>query len=245
MQALIADDEPLARRGLRARLAPYADIRIVAEAGDGESAARAIRQFAPDVVFLDIDMPGLAGTALARAMPPSVRPEVIFVSAHAEFAVEAFELPALDYLLKPVTAERLRCAIRRLRERLGQADGAPADPYCLRVRDGETTTLLPIESIDFISAAGDYMVLHAGGERLIHRATMTELADDLRRAGILRIHRSTLVAADRIRRVECGRNGDGDVVLKDGTRLRYSRSYRAALSDYLDMVTWRTQTASE
>ena len=245
MQALIADDEPLARRGLRARLAAHPDVRIVAEAGDGESAARAIRQFAPDVVFLDIEMPQLAGTELARAMLPASRPEIIFVSAHAEFGVEAFEIPALDYLLKPVTAERLHRAICRLRDRLGQTDDVSADTRCLPIRDGDATTLLPIASIDFVSAAGDYMVVHADGERLVHRATMTELENDLRHAGILRIHRSTLVAADRVQRIECGRNGDGDVVLKDGRRLRYSRSYRARLGEYLGLVTVTTETDRE
>lgn len=227
IRALIADDEPLARRGLRSRLARFADVTVVAEASDGVATARAIERERPDVVFLDVDMPLLRGTDLARALDPAGRPQIVFVSAYPEFAVDAFEVSALDYLVKPVAVERLGRTVERLRARLGgTAGGLPAT---LTVRDGEQVTLLPVAEIDYVQAAGDYMVLHARGETLIHRATLTQLLDELEPAGIVRIHRSTLVARQRVRAVERGDSGDGEVLLQDGTRLRYSRSFRDPL----------------
>lgn len=238
IRALIADDEPLARRGLRLRLAAFDDIDIVAEAADGRRAYDAILDQRPDVAFLDVDMPDLTGTGLAQALGEGDRPEIVFVSAHPEFAVDAFEVRALDYLLKPVSPARLASTIARLRSRLA-AGGRPAIP-ALEIRDGDTSAILPIESIDYVAAAGDYMVIHARGATHIHRTTMRELEERLAPAGIVRIHRSTLVAPDRVAAVERGDNGDGAVILADGTRLRYSRSCRAALQGALGNATRRT-----
>ena len=235
IRALIADDEPLARRGLRARLKAFEDIRVVAEAADGDATTRAIGEARPDVVFLDVDMPCLQGTDVARALDPDGLPAVVFVSAHPEFAVDAFELRALDYLVKPVSAERLADTVRRLRERLSGDNGAAIAPAVLRLRDGETTTLLPVTDIDYVSAAGDYMVVHAGGRTHVHRSTLTRLYDELAPAGIIRIHRSTLVSPARIQSIERGVNGDGEVTICDGTRLRYSRSFRPDLARALGL----------
>lgn len=226
IRALIADDEPLARRGLKGRLARFDDVEIVGEAGDGKATANAIGELSPDVVFLDVDMPQLTGTEIARALGPGNRPEIVFVSAFPEFAVDAFEVRALDYLVKPVTVDRLACTIERLRSRLA---GGRGTRDVLAIRDGDRTTLLPAGDIDFVSAAGDYMVIHAGTERIVHRATLTALLNELAPAGLVRIHRSTLVNAHRIRAVERGNSGDGEVILQSGSRLRYSRSYRHEL----------------
>lgn len=231
IRALIADDEPLARRGLIGRLGRFGDVEIIGEAGDGQATLEAIAEFSPDVLFLDVDMPRLPGTELARALGPGHRPEIVFVSAYPEFAVDAFEVRALDYLVKPVTADRLACTIDRLRSQLA---GGRGTRDVLTVRDGDRTTLLPAGDIDFVSAAGDYMVIHAGAERIVHRATLTALLNELASAGLVRIHRSTLVNAHRIRAVERGNSGDGEVILESGSRLRYSRSYRHELWRALD-----------
>jgi two-component system LytT family response regulator len=134
-----------------------------------------------------------------------------------------------------VTSARLGSAIERLREKLLSRRNGLSEEKTLRIRDGENTTLLPIADIDYVNAAGDYMVISAGNSTLIHRTTLSRLADELAPSGIVRIHRSTLVAPDRILRLVCGANGDGEVVLHDGTRLRYSRSFREALHEAIGL----------
>lgn len=229
IRALIADDESLARRGLIARLASFDDIEVIAEAADGVRTCREILRLRPDVVFLDIEMPLLVGTEVARSLDSADAPEIIFISAYPEFAVDAFEIRALDYLLKPVTSARLGSAVERLREKLAPGSGNLPYKETLKIRDGDNTKLLPISDIDYISAAGDYMVITAGDQTEIYRTTLSSLADVLTPAGIVRIHRSTLLAPSRVACLERGANGDGYVVLHDGTRLRYSRSFRDGL----------------
>ena len=223
IRVLLADDEPLALRGLSLRLAAYTDVEIVAKAANGSSACEAIHLHQPDAVFLDIDMPGLKGTEVARMLYQSGQPQVIFISAYPEYAIEAFEVSALDYLVKPVSCVRLKETIGRLRERL---NSDTKTPQYLTIKDSGCIDKVHFNSIDYINAAGDYMVIHAGSKTHVHRSTMTRLLDALGEDQFIRIHRSTVIAINRLQSYEAGSHGDGHVILNTGQRLRCSRSYK-------------------
>jgi len=232
IRALIVDDEPLALRGLRIRLAEYPDIQIIAEAKDGSSACQAICEHQPNAVFLDVNMPGLKGTEVARTLDRCGQPQVIFVSAYPEYAIDAFEVRALDYLLKPVSCQRLHEAIERLRQRIKRVQ-KPNPEQFLTIKDSGTIDRVHFNSIDYINAAGDYMVIHAGDNTHVYRSTMTRLLNILGDAQFVRIHRSTVIASNRLKRYEAGKHGDGHVHLSTGQRLRCSRSYRHLIEQLL------------
>ncbi|MGE0554266.1 MAG: LytR/AlgR family response regulator transcription factor [Gemmatimonadales bacterium] len=244
IRAVIVDDEPLARQGLRELLEPEPDIRVVAECGDGEDAVRAVERERPDLLLLDIQMPGLDGFGvLARLAPP--RPVVVFVTAHDAFALQAFEAHAIDYLLKPVEPDRFRRALERARAQLGHEQRAlvaarldellatlpkrPRYPSRLTVRDGPRVSFVPVDEIDWIEAAGNYARLHVGAARHLLRETMSGLEETLDPERFVRIHRSTIVNVARIREIQPWFKGDHLVVLEDGTKLSLTRKYRSRL----------------
>lgn len=239
LRVLIADDEPAALTGLARRLADVADVEIVRRCANGIEALEGIRDSTPDAAFLDVAMPGLSGVEVVRALAPSERPHIVFVTAFDQFAVQAFDLYAVDYLLKPFDRERLRETVARLRERRergprrddgldGLLRAAPPSDR-LVVKDGERVVVIPTQDIDWCVADDNYVWIHAGARRHLVRMTMRRLEEQLPRAAFARIHRSTIVNVARVR--ECAPMGGGEyrVTLVDGVRLVLSRGYRAAV----------------
>jgi len=247
VRTLIVDDEPLARRGVVLRLKKFRDIEVVGECGDGSSAVEKILELAPDVVFLDVQMPGMDGFEVLRALPKESMPVVIFLTAYEQHALRAFEVHALDYLLKPVNDERFGDAIRRARqvgdsdsrirmaERiLAMLDRKPAK-YVTRfpVRIGSRIQLVLADDIEWIAAAGDYAELHASGRCHLLRETMNSLEEKLDPAQFLRIHRSRIVRVGCVRELRAIDNREYLLKLSDGSEHRSSRSYADRLDDWL------------
>ena len=246
LRALIVDDEPLAREGIRLHIEQEKDFE-----GDGDEALEAIRELAPDVVFLDIQMPGRDGFGVLHALAGTTLPQIVFVTAYDQFALQAFEAHALDYLLKPFDEERFRKAIDRVRTQLrGQkrrdldsriaqllADIRDRPRYFERlvVRSGGRILILRVDDIDWIEAAANYVKLHVGPRVYLLRETMNRLEEKLDPARFIRIHRSTIVRVDRIRELEPLFQGDYLVILHDGSRLTSSRSYREKLQEALNV----------
>jgi two-component system LytT family response regulator len=240
LKALIVDDEPVARRRLRRLLSQDDSIAIVGEAGDGQSAIEQTRALRPDVLLLDIQMPERSGLEVVTLLGRP-RPHIVFVTAHDAHAVRAFELHALDYLLKPVTAARLAEAMARARAARASsaADGRldvwaewqdPSRPVTrLPVRSTGRIEIVPAAAIDWIESADNYAILHCGSRRHILRETMSRLEERLDPRAFQRIHRSTIVRRDRIARMEPVTRGDWRVTLADGTVLAMSRTYRRAM----------------
>jgi two-component system LytT family response regulator len=249
LRVIIADDERLSRRALRAQLEELDGISIVAECADGAATLSAIEREAPDLVFLDIDMPRLNGFEVLERLEPEARPAVIIVTAYDEHALHAFEVRALDYVLKPFDGQRLRTAVEhaleRRRERelsgrmeslldaaqrhdyAGTAGGAPMRR--LLVRQSGCSFFVPTTSIDWIEALGNHVRVHVGEQTHLVNASMAELERKLDAAEFMRIHRSTIVNLERVRHVEPYGGSDYQVVLHDGVRLRVSRSCRDRL----------------
>lgn len=246
IRTVIADDEVLARRALRTMLAGEQDLQVVGECRNGHEVVAMVRELQPDLMFLDIQMPGLDGFgALAQVEPP---PVVVFVTAHAEHALRAFDVDAVDYLLKPFdderflrTLQRARLDVQRRRVAALVSELAAPAPEVTRaavveriaVKDGSSLELVDSSAIDWITALGYYAELHVGGRALMLREPLQDLEARLDPARFVRIHRSTIVNVDRVRRVERLPHGDFEVTLSDGTRLRVSRSRRQALERLL------------
>jgi two-component system LytT family response regulator len=249
IRALVADDEAPARKKLRALLSRAPDVEIVAEAADGEEAVAAIRTTAPDVVFLDIQMPRLDGFGVIAQVGVAAMPLTVFVTAFDEHALRAFEVHALDYLLKPFAPTRFERVLARVRQQLGASGsgdltqrierllaalpGPPPKPDYLRqvlVDQGPgRQILLAVETIDRIEAVGNYLLfVTAGAEHREHRrrGTLREIEERLDPARFLRLNRSEIVRLDAIREVQPWFHGDAKVVLADGTVRTWSRRYR-------------------
>lgn len=249
IRAIIVDDEPLAREGVRLHLNAEADIEIVGEAGNGEEAVALIESVRPDLLFLDVQMPGLDGFGVLDAIGAPQMPVTIFTTAFDEFALRAFDAHAIDYILKPYDADRFRMAIERARLQLTGRRKATMDERLdslleelrtrnqylerLVVRSGGRILILRVSEIDWIEAASNYVRLHAGGKEYLLRETMTALEAKLDPMEFVRIHRSTIVRVDRIRELEPLFQGDYVVVLEDTTRLTSSRGYRERLQELL------------
>jgi two-component system LytT family response regulator len=251
-RAVVADDEALGRRGVVSRLAREKAVAVVAECRNGREAIDAVLQLRPDLLFLDVQMPGIDGFGVVRALPEASRPHVIFVTAYDQHAVQAFELHALDYLLKPIDDARFSEALRRafevIRQKndsdvarrmgalLAELDGGPAPRASGRsgdrfvVRDRGKLSFVRHADVDWIEAAGDYVRLHAAAATWMLRGTMSAVERDLPSKRFLRIHRSTIVNVDRIREIKSLDNGDHIVRLQDSTELRLSRTYGDALA---------------
>jgi two-component system LytT family response regulator len=247
LKILVVDDEPLARRHVRGMLASQPNVRVVGEAGNGRDAVTAIRSLAPDLVLLDVQMPELDGFGVVEAIGADGMPDVIFVTAFDEYAVRAFEVHALDYVLKPVERERLLAAVGRARKRVATGDGrdalvnelraivasvrAPAQRDRITIKVDGRHIVIPIATMDWIEAVDDYVRIHVGRTSYLVRGTMQAFEREL--PTFLRIHRSALVNADRIREASVTPQGDYRLTLHDGTRLPTGRSYREAVAEYL------------
>ena len=241
IRVLLSDDETLARERLRSLLEEEGDLEIVAECGDGKSAIATIERERPDLVFLDIQMPEVDGFGVVQALRDAM-PLTIFVTAYDRYAMKAFEVHALDYLLKPVGTERLKAAVdraraqlrrppdgsfqRRVLEMLGDMEARQQAPERIVIKsDGEIVCLKPNE-IDWAESAGNYVCLHVGGATHILRETITALESRLGPRQFMRVHRSTLVNVDRIKTLKPSLYGDYSILLRDGTKLTLSRGFR-------------------
>jgi two-component system LytT family response regulator len=230
---LLVDDEVLARLAVRQALAAHAEIEIVGECGNAAEAMQAIAALEPDLLFLDIHMPGDDGFQLLHSLPKAPLPLVIFATAFAEHALAAFDANAIDYVLKPIDQIRFDQAMSRVKKHWhglsATAHAATRANYVRRisVNTGEHSRVIPVADIDWVRADGNYVRIHVGGKSYLHRETLRHLLESLDPNEFLRIHRSIVVNVDRIHEVHTLFQGHAEVVLRDGTRLDLSRRFRA------------------
>ena len=249
IRALIVDDEPLARRGICARL-PAPEFVVADECATGRAAIESIRSLAVDLVFLDVQMPDIDGFGVIEAIGAAHMPMTIFVTAFDAYAVRAFESHAIDYLLKPINDARFASTLLRARARLHEREaGSLATQYAaalaqlaltanalqprLSVRDRGRTVLLDPGDVDWVTADGDYVRIASGTRTFLMRETLTAMSERLTAPRFLRIHRSTIVNVEHIRELAPLPNRDYVVVMRDGTRLRASRTYDDAMAELL------------
>jgi two-component system LytT family response regulator len=227
IRTLIVEDVALARAALRRLLSEHADVEVVGEAAtlaEGLAQAAATR---PTLAFLDVELPDGAGLALAAALTDP-KPAIVFLTAFPEFALPAFDVEAIDYLLKPATSADVDRALDRVRRAQGGPPAARPTPRHLEIRDGGRTTFVLLEAIERVDAAGHYLCVHALGQVHLLRTPIAELIERLG-GDFVRVHRSTLVRLDRIAAITDRRNGDGDIKLVDGSVVPLSRTFRADL----------------
>ena len=251
IRALIVDDEPIARRGIRQCLQTEADVEIVGECANGREAVTAIKRLSPDLIFLDVQMPLLDGFGVVESLGTEEAPAVVFVTAYDEHAIRAFETGALDYLLKPIDPQRFRKTLARVRGRIVnshpkqlerklaallrsldefKASGARS-PHLERIaiKEQDRVFFLSVDEIDWLCAQGNYVRLHAKGETHLLRETVDGMERKLDPRQFLRPRRSTIVRIERIKELHPLFNGEYAIVLKDGTQLVSSRRYRKNL----------------
>ncbi|SDZ96163.1 LytR/AlgR family response regulator transcription factor [Microbulbifer marinus] len=261
LRAVLVDDEPLALRLLQSMLEEVPGIEVVATCRNGREALSAVARHTPDILFLDVQMPGMNGFDVVRRLQGDTIPLVIFVTAYDHYAIEAFEVHAVDYVLKPLEADRLELAIQRARERLHQRSAGTGEepdaekgrlmaslesmdrpiersgnegPGKLAIKDRGRIIMLNQADVEWIDAAGDYMCVHAGGDTHIMRSTMKELQQQLCDSTFKRVHRSTLVNLDYIGQIKVLTKGEYLLTLASGAEVKVSRNYRQPIKDYLD-----------
>lgn len=262
LRALIVDDEELARKGLELRLKNFAQVELLRSCASVKEAIAAISELEPDIVFLDIQMPGMTGFEMIREIQTDILPMIVFVTAYDAFAVDAFKIHAIDYLLKPVEEGRLAEAITKAIKQKSQRsavdekeklmsllvnitgkshqaigellddDTASEHADRLAIKDGSSITFVPVRDIDWVDAAGDYMCVHAKGATHIMRTTMKELEAKLDPAIFQRVHRSTIVNLDRVEKVSSHINGEFHLTLSCGSSLKMSRSYKEKIKHF-------------
>ncbi len=246
IRALIVDDESLGRERIRMLLEGERDIEIASESANGTEALRDIQRLAPDLVFLDVQMPELTGFEVLDRLDPARMPVIIFVTAYDQYALKAFEVCALDYLLKPFDRERFGRALSRARAELDRRKAGQVNERVLKllselgqtkkyleklmIRDGGRVFFLRADEIDWIEAAGNYVRLHAGKEEYLYRETMTKLEGQLNPERFARIHRSAIVNTERIKELQPWFRGEYVIVLRDNQKLTLSRTYRGRLN---------------
>ncbi|MBP8234939.1 MAG: response regulator transcription factor [Rhizorhabdus sp.] len=263
IRTVLVDDEPLAIQGLKLRLAPHEDVEIIETCLNGREAIRAIKTHKPDLVFLDIQMPGFDGFSVIQGLMEIEPPLFVFVTAYEDHAIRAFQAQALDYLLKPVDEQRLADTLDRARQRLvekkgveevgrlkevlaevapdavdtlGEGDEAPASnrfEKMINIKDRGKIFRVDVDSIERIDAAGDYMCIYTGDNTLILRETMKDLEKRLDPRRFQRVHRSTIVNLDLVREVKPHTNGECFLVLDSGAQVKVSRSYREVVARFV------------
>jgi two-component system, LytTR family, response regulator len=232
---VIVDDEPLARSNLAVLLREDQEIEIVAECGSGVDAPAIIRNSKPDLLFLDVQMPECDGFDVLELLGKDVPPAVIFVTAYDHYALRAFEAGALDYLLKPFDDTRFNVALDRAKQKITLSRDKPQKLERLTIKSAGLVSFVRVSDIDWIEAADYYACLHVGHRTHMLRRSIAELEEDLDPATFCRIHRSTIVNCDRISGLKLNEDGDYEVLLETGARLRLSRSYRKHLQDRMGM----------
>jgi len=246
VRTLVVDDEAPARRRIRRLLAAEDGVTVIGECGDGASAVSMIEALRPDLVFLDVQMPERDGFDVVKAIPPARLPAILFVTAYDQYALRAFDVHAVDYLLKPFTGERFRTALTRARERIARrAEDAglatlattlrnrPVYVSRLPVRTGGRTVFVEMEAVDWLEAADNYVRLHVKQREYLVRETLGSLEARLDPDRFVRIHRSAIVGIDRIAETRATSHGDAEVLLRDGTKLTASRTWREDLQQVL------------
>jgi two-component system LytT family response regulator len=258
IDVLVVDDEPLARARLKRLIEDESDLRLIGECVDGEEAIAAIRAGDPALVFLDVDMPDMTGFDVIEAIPPARRPAVVFVTAYDEFAVRAFEVHALDYLLKPFDADRFAATLARVRSQLATTRDTTLAPLAalleevrarqqslerslrmpraawperIVVRTGQELVFVRVRDVDWFSSADNYVELHIGRTAHLVRETLTNVERRLDPEHFVRIRRDAIVNLDRVRAVRIGETGEPEIVLQDGVTLRLGRAYRARVTE--------------
>jgi two-component system, LytTR family, response regulator len=264
---IIVDDEALSRRGIEIRLQAAGDFDVVAQCANGREALAAIHEHKPELVFLDIQMPGMSGFEVLAQLPHESLPVLVFITAYDQYAIQAFEARAVDYLLKPIDETRFQAALERVREHVraksaanqrdrlmeiiaeitgsgelaldellarGRAAVEVRHPEVLPIRQGRETVRVPVASIQWIDAAGDYMCIHAGGDTHILRGTMKELEELLDPKLFQRVHRSTIVNLRLVRSLRAHMNGEYFLSLDGGHELKLSRTYRDKVEYFLN-----------
>ena len=242
IRTLIVDDEPLARAMLRSFLADDAGIEVIGECCDGYTAIEMIESAAPDLVFLDIQMPDLDGFGVLRALAPEAIPNIAFVTAYDQFALQAFDVHAIDYLLKPFDRERFQRTLERAKQQislqkrkdvneellrmLNEQSARPQPLKRILVKSGDKSFFVRPEEISWIEAQGNYVALHVGAQSFLLRQTITALEATLDPAKFQRIERSTIVNLDAIREMHPAGRGEYEIVLKEGVTLKLSHTYR-------------------
>jgi two-component system, LytTR family, response regulator len=239
LKTLIVDDEPLARTGLRMLLVADPAFTAIDEAANGFEAIRAIRDRRPDLVFLDVQMPEMDGFSVVQSIGPDRMPAVVFVTAHDQYAIRAFDVNAIDYLLKPVTRERFAEALKRVRSRLPSAQEysqqiaalletiASRSRYVSRlaVRSASKTSFVEVASVDWMQAAENYVQLHVGRANHLLHVTMNRLESSLDPELFVRVHRSIIVNIRQIKEIQAAQHGEYVILLHSGVRIQSSRSY--------------------
>ena len=247
MRTLIVDDEPLARERIRTLLRDEPDIELIGECAGGKEAVSAIQGKNPELLFLDVQMPEMDGFAVLEAVGPERVPAVVFVTAYDRYALRAFDVHALDYLLKPFDRERFHKALERARAQVGERGKLgdrllallkdikeePKRPERFVIKSAGRVFFLRADEIDWVEAAGNYVQLHVGSTTHLMRETMGGLEARLDPEKFVRIHRSAIVQVDRLKEMRPAFHGDYIVILQDGTRLNLSRSYREKLQALL------------
>ena len=245
LSAVIADDEPLARERIRTLLAAFPEVAVVGEARDGNEALAKVCELRPSLLFLDVQMPQGDGFSVLEKLPPGAMPAVIFVTAYDAFALRAFEVHAVDYLLKPFTRARFSKAMGHVLKKLAQSapSGIGSEVLSLleairaerrtqervAIRAGEAVYFVRIADIEWLEASGNYVKIHAGGQEHLLRDSLKSFEERLDPDRFLRVHRSAIVNVDSIQRLEPWFHGEYAVVLRDGTKLMSSRTYSERL----------------
>jgi two-component system LytT family response regulator len=229
-RVVIVDDEPPARRSLELLLSTHTDFVVSASCAHGADAVAAVRAHAPDLLFLDVQMPGMDGLSVIAELGADTVPAIVFVTAYEHYALRAFETHALDYLLKPFTDERFFAVLDRVRIRLRERRHVThVDTASLTVRDGSRTVVIPARDIVWIEAEDYYVRVHTAARRVLVRRSLRALTAHLDPDTFVRVHRSAIVNVRSVREVTPLASGDQQLSLADGTTLRVSRTYRAAL----------------
>jgi two-component system, LytTR family, response regulator len=232
IRVAVVDDEPLARSNLRVLLGRDPEVEVVSECGSGAEALREIRKKRPELVFLDVQMPECDGFDVLEQLGADLPVALVFVTAYDQYALQAFEAGALDYLLKPYNNQRFERALQRAKERIGQ--GRPARVERLAIKNAGEVLFLKIAEIDWIEAADYYVCLHVGARTHLLRRSMADVEGEFY-AGFCRVHRSAIVNLERVRSIESGEDGGADLVLTTGARLSVSRRYRRELQERLEV----------
>src|SRR5689334_1968597 len=250
IRALIVDDEPLARRRIRSLLAHDSSVDVIGECSDGLKAVTAISELTPDLVFLDVQMPAMDGFEVIQTIGPEQMPTVIFVTAYDQYALKAFEVNALDYLLKPFDRSRFQKTLERAKTMITRLQNGDVNHQLLSlladlrreqgtldrfiIKSGGRVVFLRVEEIDWMRTVGNYVRLQVGRDSHLMRETMTAMEAKLNPDRFMRIHRSTIVNLDRVREVQPWAKGEYVVIMRDGTRLIMSRRYRERLNEQLN-----------
>ena len=223
---LIADDEPLARKGVRQLLAGYPDFHVILECRNGAEVLSALDDMSPHVVFLDVQMPDIDGFDVIRRRTPERMPATVFLTAYDQFAINAFDAEAYDYLVKPVTESRFAATIKRLRRRLRADVGRTHEPAIV-ITDGARSTVMPLREIDWIEAANNYSRIWVGKRSYLLRDALTDLERRVASHGFARAHRRAVVRVDGVRELSTSAEGTLMATLGDGTRVPVSRRRRS------------------